>query len=61
VQPQSYQIDLDISWDKNLMNLKTANKKLIEDQVQYRLMEYQQKWLVEKEIERRTASGVTVK
>jgi hypothetical protein len=43
------------------MNLKTANKKLIEDQVQYRLMEYQQKWLVEKEIERRTASGVTVK
>jgi hypothetical protein len=61
VQPQSYQIDLDISWDKNLINLKTANKKLVEDQVQYRLMEYQQKWLVEKEIERRTASGVTVK
>jgi hypothetical protein len=61
VQHQPYQIDLDISWDKNLMNLKTANKKLVEDQVQYRLMEYQQKWLVEKEIERRTASGVTVK
>jgi hypothetical protein len=51
---QDFVNDIDTPWMQNLDNLEAANKNSQTSRIQFRVIEYQQKFLISKEIARRT-------
>jgi len=50
---QQYDTDIDVSWDTNLKNLAKAFNNRNVAQIAFRLLDYQRKFQIEKEINRR--------